>query len=51
VIEQYLADLKQCLAEVRDKRTDDRSTSYATLEYYLAGRSLREDQAALAAAA
>ena len=32
VIEQYLADLALCVAEVRGRRTDDRSTNYATLE-------------------
>lgn len=32
VIEQYLADLAACVAEVRDKQADDRSTNYATLE-------------------
>ncbi|MEQ8858902.1 MAG: aminotransferase class V-fold PLP-dependent enzyme [Pseudomonadales bacterium] len=32
VIDQYLADLAACVTEVRNKRTDDRSTNYATLE-------------------
>jgi sphinganine-1-phosphate aldolase len=32
VIDQYLNDLAECVAEVRGRRTDDRSTSYATLE-------------------
>jgi glutamate/tyrosine decarboxylase-like PLP-dependent enzyme len=32
VIDQYVADLGECVAEVADKRTDDRSTTYATLE-------------------
>ncbi len=32
VIEDYLADLAACVAEVRGRRSDDRSTSYATLE-------------------
>lgn len=32
VIEQYLADLADCVAEVRGRSTDDRSTNYATLE-------------------
>jgi glutamate/tyrosine decarboxylase-like PLP-dependent enzyme len=32
VIEEYLADLQRCVAEVAGTRTDDRSTSYATLE-------------------
>ena len=32
VIEAYLADLAACVDEVLGRRTDDRSTSYATLE-------------------
>ncbi|HET6474448.1 MAG TPA: aminotransferase class V-fold PLP-dependent enzyme [Pseudomonadales bacterium] len=32
VIEQYLADLRACVDEVRGRRADDRSTNYATLE-------------------
>jgi glutamate/tyrosine decarboxylase-like PLP-dependent enzyme len=32
VIEQYVGDLADCVAEVRGRRADDRSTSYATLE-------------------
>ncbi len=32
VIEDYLADLAECVADVRGTRTDDRSTNYATLE-------------------
>ncbi|MEQ8485561.1 MAG: aminotransferase class V-fold PLP-dependent enzyme [Pseudomonadales bacterium] len=32
VIDRYLADLAECVAEVRGRRADDRSTSYATLE-------------------
>jgi glutamate/tyrosine decarboxylase-like PLP-dependent enzyme len=32
VIEEYLRDLADCVAEVRGSRTEDRSTSYATLE-------------------
>lgn len=32
VIEDYLADLGECVAAVRGTRTDDRSTNYATLE-------------------
>jgi len=32
VISQYLDDLAACVAEVRGRRTDDRSTNYATLE-------------------
>jgi hypothetical protein len=32
VIEDYLADLASCVAEVRGERADDRSTNYATLE-------------------
>ena len=32
VIEQYLADLAECVAEVGGTRLTDRSTSYATLE-------------------
>ncbi len=32
VIDDYLADLAACVAEVRGRRADDRSTSYATLE-------------------
>jgi sphinganine-1-phosphate aldolase len=32
VIEQYLTDLAACVAEVRGTSTDDRSTTYATLE-------------------
>ena len=32
VIEQYLQDLRECVAEVRGRRADDRSTNYATLE-------------------
>lgn len=32
VIDRYLADLAECVAEVRGKRSGDRSTNYATLE-------------------
>jgi sphinganine-1-phosphate aldolase len=32
VIEEYLADLAECVASVVGTRTDDRSTTYATLE-------------------
>jgi glutamate/tyrosine decarboxylase-like PLP-dependent enzyme len=32
VIDDYLADLAACIAEVRGVRADDRSTNYATLE-------------------
>jgi hypothetical protein len=32
VIEQYLQDLRECVAEIRGQRADDRSTHYATLE-------------------
>jgi sphinganine-1-phosphate aldolase len=32
VIDRYLADLAACVAEVRGRRSDDRSTNYATLE-------------------
>lgn len=32
VIEEYLGDLAECVAEVLGTRTDDRSTNYATLE-------------------
>ena len=32
VIDDYLADLRECVAEVRGTATDDRSTTYATLE-------------------
>ena len=32
VIDEYLAALAACVAEVRGTRTDDRATSYATLE-------------------
>ncbi|CAN5834236.1 MAG: pyridoxal phosphate-dependent decarboxylase family protein [Ilumatobacteraceae bacterium] len=32
VIEEYLSDLSDCVAQVRGIRTDDRSTNYATLE-------------------
>jgi glutamate/tyrosine decarboxylase-like PLP-dependent enzyme len=32
VIEDYLRDLRACVDEVRGRRADDRSTSYATLE-------------------
>ena len=32
VIDQYLSDLAECVAEVRGTSTDDRSTNYATLE-------------------
>ena len=32
VIEEYLADLAECVAEVGGTRLTDRSTSYATLE-------------------
>lgn len=31
-IDQYLADLAACVAEVGDRRTGDRSTSYATVD-------------------
>jgi hypothetical protein len=32
VIDRYLAYLAACVAEVRGRRSDDRSTNYATLE-------------------
>jgi sphinganine-1-phosphate aldolase len=32
VIDDYLADLAECVGAVVGTRTDDRSTSYATLE-------------------
>lgn len=32
VMDEYLKDLAECAAEVRDRRSDDRSTNYATLE-------------------
>ncbi len=32
VIDDYLADLQACVAEVTGTRIDDRSTNYATLE-------------------
>lgn len=32
VIDDYLADLRACVDEVTGRRTDDRSTNYATLE-------------------
>ena len=32
VVDDFLADLHACVAEVGDARTDDRSTNYATLE-------------------
>jgi sphinganine-1-phosphate aldolase len=32
VVDDFLADLRACVAEVGDARTDDRSTNYATLE-------------------
>ena len=32
VIDDYLADLAECVAAVVGTRTDDRSTNYATLE-------------------
>jgi glutamate/tyrosine decarboxylase-like PLP-dependent enzyme len=32
VVDDYLADLAACVAEIRGRRTDDRSTNYATLE-------------------
>ena len=32
VVDDYLADLRQCVAEVTGTRLDDRSTNYATLE-------------------
>ncbi len=32
MIDQYLADLRTCVAQVRGTRGDDRSTNYATLE-------------------
>jgi glutamate/tyrosine decarboxylase-like PLP-dependent enzyme len=32
VIDAYLADLRVCVDELRGRRADDRSTSYATLE-------------------
>jgi len=32
VVDEYLADLVECVREVRGRRTDDRSTNYATLE-------------------
>jgi glutamate/tyrosine decarboxylase-like PLP-dependent enzyme len=32
VIDEYLADLGECAAQVRDTTTDDRTTSYSTVE-------------------
>jgi glutamate/tyrosine decarboxylase-like PLP-dependent enzyme len=32
VIEEYLADLRACVAEIAGQRNEDRSTNYATLE-------------------
>jgi len=32
VVDDYLVDLAACVAEVRGQRTDDRTTTYATLE-------------------
>ena len=32
VMEQYLADLEECVKEVSGQRAEDRSTNYATLE-------------------
>jgi hypothetical protein len=32
VVEEYVGDLADSVAEVRGTRTDDRSTNYATLE-------------------
>lgn len=32
VVDDYLADLADCVAEVRGRRADDRTTNYATLE-------------------
>ncbi len=32
MIDDYLADLQACVAEVTGTRIDDRSTNYATLE-------------------
>lgn len=32
VVDDYLTDLTDCVAEVRGQRTDDRATNYATLE-------------------
>jgi glutamate/tyrosine decarboxylase-like PLP-dependent enzyme len=32
VIDHYLADLRECVAEVRGESTDDRSTNYSTVE-------------------
>jgi sphinganine-1-phosphate aldolase len=32
VIEDYLADLRDCVAEVGGTRLDDRSTNYSTLD-------------------
>jgi glutamate/tyrosine decarboxylase-like PLP-dependent enzyme len=32
MIDEYLADLAQCIDQVRGKRTDDRSTNYAATE-------------------
>jgi hypothetical protein len=32
VIDDYLADLRTCVDEISGRRTEDRSTNYATLE-------------------
>ena len=32
VVDDYLTDLTDCVAEVRGQRTDDRATNYATLD-------------------
>lgn len=34
VIDEYLADLRDCVAEVTGGRAGDRSTTYATLEQH-----------------
>jgi sphinganine-1-phosphate aldolase len=32
VIDVYLRDLRECVAEIAGRRVDDRSTSYSTVE-------------------
>jgi hypothetical protein len=32
VVGRFLDDLRECVTDLRGRRTDDRSTNYATLE-------------------
>jgi hypothetical protein len=52
VIDQYLRDLRECVAEIAGRRADDRSTTYSTVEYHssLSSAGLDEDEVGIAVA-